>query len=123
MALQVFAASQPVAPGREEHQAVAGALGDAVGDWVLRDTRVKKAEKVLNRMAALAKSKRESKHDAISQVGNFSCLVAETPSGVVMGTGVARTLSIVNEFTFHRGTTAACTGVSLLSSGVGQACG
>lgn len=65
MALQVFAESRSSPRDVEDAQAL---VGSGEGGWARECVRVSRAEEELNRMAALARSRRERKHDTISQV-------------------------------------------------------
>lgn len=68
MALQVFAASDASSAQEEAKRAPCEASGDNTGSWAREYARIAKAEQVLNGIAVLANSKRESAHEAISQV-------------------------------------------------------
>lgn len=62
MALQVFAATRTTEPGREGSRTTICGWESELAE---QDSRVSRAEKDLHTMSSTAKSKRESKHDAI----------------------------------------------------------
>lgn len=65
LALQVFASSEATASGMGDIQATIESWTRA---WVQHDARVSRTEKYICGEVSLAKSKRESKHNPISQV-------------------------------------------------------